>query len=121
MCGFVLGNRLFGQLVLHRDAVPLDDLLAQIERFLKLVSRFEIKDRCLGRDLGKHVNDRHAFGAEGRRHGEFGRKAIDRPFQDFLRRCRFQLLAFGFQFGQERLARLQRRIGGQGTTRLVVR
>ena len=94
---FVHFNRRVRPFVFDLDAVPLFDFFTQLQRFFELVARVEIEHVHPRLDLRDHVNDRAAFRAERRGHGELGEVMLDGPAHNFLRRGRFQLLAFGFQ------------------------
>src|SRR5262249_42001871 len=58
-----------------------------------------IEDRRLRGDLGQHVNQDHAFWAEGRGHREPWGKPIGRPAENVLRRGTFEPTAFVSDLG----------------------
>jgi hypothetical protein len=98
---FVLLNRRIRPLVFHFDPVPPLHFLAQVERFLELVARVEVENWRLRCDLGQHVDQHHAFRAEGRGHRELRPKAGRRPAEDVLRLRQLQAGAGLFEFFQQ--------------------
>jgi hypothetical protein len=87
---FILFDRSLRPFHFHRDAIPPQHFLAQLQRLLELIACIEIEDRRLWRDLGQHVDQHHAFRAERRGHRELLTEPLSRPPQNLLRLGAFQ-------------------------------